>query len=156
MAFSHCAHNVRLDEEAWDRLTTWIDLNTPCHGSWSEFAPIADSTVGPQRERRLAMRKLYGGLVADDEELLRVSQRYQGRHLSLRDVHIAGRGYACTKTLTSASSWVGGPKDAQSGIGMPQLRYRKGSCSAAVGGASYLCPYLTGPQTTNALPDELS
>jgi len=27
-------HNVRLDEEAWDRLYTWIDLGAPDHGSW--------------------------------------------------------------------------------------------------------------------------
>jgi formylglycine-generating enzyme required for sulfatase activity len=29
-------HNVRLDAEAWDRLITWIDLNVPRHGTWTE------------------------------------------------------------------------------------------------------------------------
>ena len=65
-------HNVRLDDEAWDRLITWIDLNAPCHGSWSEFTPIKDSTVGPQRQRRLALRKLYGGIVDDGEDVVPV------------------------------------------------------------------------------------
>ncbi len=65
-------HNVHLDDEAWDRLITWIDLNAPCHGSWSEFTPIQDSTVGPQRQRRLALRKLYGGIVDDGEDVVLV------------------------------------------------------------------------------------
>ncbi|TKG89847.1 formylglycine-generating enzyme family protein [Puteibacter caeruleilacunae] len=29
-------HNVELDEEAWSRLITWIDLNVPDKGSWTE------------------------------------------------------------------------------------------------------------------------
>ena len=29
-------HQVKLDDEAWDRLYTWIDLNVPDHGTWTE------------------------------------------------------------------------------------------------------------------------
>ena len=58
-------HNVQLDAEAWDRLVTWIDLNAPCHGTWSEFTHI----TGNQRERRVELRRLYGGLVEDGEQL---------------------------------------------------------------------------------------
>ncbi|MCP4642713.1 MAG: formylglycine-generating enzyme family protein [bacterium] len=29
-------HGVRLSDEAWDRLITWIDLNAPFHGTWKE------------------------------------------------------------------------------------------------------------------------
>ncbi len=29
-------HRVQLDDEAWDRLYTWIDLNVPDHGTWTE------------------------------------------------------------------------------------------------------------------------
>ncbi|MBI4664671.1 MAG: SUMF1/EgtB/PvdO family nonheme iron enzyme [Verrucomicrobia bacterium] len=58
-------YDVRLDDEAWDRLITWIDLNAPCHGTWSEVARLP----GNQRERRIALRKLYGGVVEDCEEL---------------------------------------------------------------------------------------
>ena len=45
-------HGVRLDEEAWDRLATWIDLNVPCHGTWSEALPIPFD--GARRKRELA------------------------------------------------------------------------------------------------------
>ncbi len=29
-------HNVTMNPEAWDRLITWIDLNVPRHGTWTE------------------------------------------------------------------------------------------------------------------------
>ncbi len=63
-------HGVRLDAEAWDRLVTWIDLNAPCHGTWSEFTRIA----GPQRERRRVLRRLYGGVDEDPEEIPAVAR----------------------------------------------------------------------------------
>lgn len=56
---------VELDQESWDRLITWIDLNAPCHGTWSEFTPIS----GNQQERRCQLRELYGGVVEDAEEI---------------------------------------------------------------------------------------
>jgi hypothetical protein len=31
-------HGVKLDKEAWDRFITWIDLNVPFYGTWSEAA----------------------------------------------------------------------------------------------------------------------
>jgi formylglycine-generating enzyme required for sulfatase activity len=37
-------HNVQLDAEAWDRLYTWIDLNAPAHGSFSEMNPSDSAT----------------------------------------------------------------------------------------------------------------
>ena len=58
-------HGVQLDAEAWDRLTTWIDLNAPCHGTWSEVTPIG----GGQRERRIELQKLYCGVAQDAEEM---------------------------------------------------------------------------------------
>ena len=58
-------HGVQLDAEAWDRLITWIDLNAPCHGTWSEFTRIS----GPQRERRCELQELYGGIVEDHEAM---------------------------------------------------------------------------------------
>ena len=56
-------HGVELDDEARDRLITWIDLNCPYHGTWGE--EIADP--GVQRQRRRELLKLYGGY-ADDPE----------------------------------------------------------------------------------------
>ncbi|MCX5685518.1 MAG: SUMF1/EgtB/PvdO family nonheme iron enzyme, partial [Planctomycetota bacterium] len=58
-------YGVALDREAWERLYTWIDLNAPCHGTWGEMVPIP----AKQRERRLALRKLYGGPLDDWEEI---------------------------------------------------------------------------------------
>ena len=61
-------YGVELDGEAWDRLITWIDLNTPCHGTWSELTGITDN----QQARRHALRRLYGGVDEDAEESLGV------------------------------------------------------------------------------------
>lgn len=58
-------HSVDLDREAWDRLITWIDLNAPCHGSWRETTRLP----GNQRERRRTLRRLYGGVDEDPEEI---------------------------------------------------------------------------------------
>ncbi|HUT34879.1 MAG TPA: SUMF1/EgtB/PvdO family nonheme iron enzyme [Planctomycetota bacterium] len=49
-------HNgVKLDAEAWDRLYTWIDLNVPCHGTWTEHRGNIEKIV----QRRLEMRTKY-------------------------------------------------------------------------------------------------
>ena len=58
---------VQLDPEAWDRLITWIDLNTPYHGTWHEI--IGMGRVQAQRDRRRAMDKLYAGLDEDPEAI---------------------------------------------------------------------------------------
>jgi formylglycine-generating enzyme required for sulfatase activity len=59
-------HNVQLDEEAWDRFYSWIDLNAPCHGTWSEFVKISNS----QRDKRRELQRLYGGIDSDPEEVV--------------------------------------------------------------------------------------
>ncbi|MDP6635915.1 MAG: SUMF1/EgtB/PvdO family nonheme iron enzyme [Phycisphaerae bacterium] len=58
-------NNVKLDAEAWDRIITWIDLNTPAHGSWLEV--VGERPVSNQRARRLAMLKLYASIDDDLE-----------------------------------------------------------------------------------------
>lgn len=58
-------HDVQLDREAWDRLLTWIDLNAPYHGSWSE--------AGANKEilaRRKELRKEYAGDTYDPENIV--------------------------------------------------------------------------------------
>ena len=47
-------HNVKLDDESWDRLYTWMDLNAVFKGSWSECG--ADQAI---LKRRMELRKLY-------------------------------------------------------------------------------------------------
>ncbi|TWU36488.1 Serine/threonine-protein kinase pkn1 [Novipirellula aureliae] len=58
-------HNVELDQEAWERLITWIDLNAPYHGTWSEAG--ANATV---LERRKELRRMYDLVSYDPEEIL--------------------------------------------------------------------------------------
>jgi formylglycine-generating enzyme required for sulfatase activity len=45
-------YGVDLDAESWDRLVTWIDLNAPYHGTWSEIVgvPATRDTVARRRE----------------------------------------------------------------------------------------------------------
>jgi len=59
-------HNgVRLDEQAWDRIVTWIDLNAPCHGTWHDVHPPPTDA----HQRRMALRKRYGGPPWDPEHV---------------------------------------------------------------------------------------
>jgi len=58
-------HGVKLDEEAWQRIYTWIDLNVPCHGRWSDVAEIPFQGA----KRRMELAKLYAGLEEDPEQL---------------------------------------------------------------------------------------
>ncbi|MCX5682090.1 MAG: formylglycine-generating enzyme family protein, partial [Planctomycetota bacterium] len=56
-------YGVQVDAEGWDRLYTWIDLNVPDHGTWSEFRKIA----GNGHERRMELAKQYAGMDLDPE-----------------------------------------------------------------------------------------
>jgi formylglycine-generating enzyme required for sulfatase activity len=50
-------HGVKLDPDAWDRLTTWIDLNAPCHGTWQEI--VGAEKTANDHQRRRDLRTLY-------------------------------------------------------------------------------------------------
>ena len=86
-------HGVRLDEEAWDRLVTWIDMNAPAYGTWLEIPTVRDReryvkqpteffNVGMRplpvreiehyRQRRIEFLRRYGG-VDDDPEAVPAS-----------------------------------------------------------------------------------
>jgi len=56
---------VKLDEEAWDRLVTWIDLNVPDHGTWGEDGPIPAN----YHQRRIDMRTKYANRPEDPEAI---------------------------------------------------------------------------------------
>ena len=83
-------HNVRLDEEAWDRLVTWIDMNAPAYGTWLEIPTVRNreqyvkqppeffsSGLRPSpvdeiehfRQRRMELLRRYGG-PGDDPEAI--------------------------------------------------------------------------------------
>jgi formylglycine-generating enzyme required for sulfatase activity len=55
-------HNVKLDKAAWDHIITWIDLNAPRHGTWTEAG--ANKKI---LDRRLELRKIYAGVDTNPE-----------------------------------------------------------------------------------------
>jgi formylglycine-generating enzyme required for sulfatase activity len=58
-------HNVELDEESWDRLITWIDINVPAYGTFHEVQKIPSNF----ERRRYECRKKYS-LVDEDIEAI--------------------------------------------------------------------------------------
>jgi len=58
-------HGVELDDEAWDRLVTWIDLNVPDHGTWHEHR---GGNHSDREARRLEMRTLFANRPENPEE----------------------------------------------------------------------------------------
>lgn len=60
-------HSVTLDDEAWDRLNTWIDLNTPFHGTWKEI--VGEDVIRDRAERRRELFKKYANLEVDYETI---------------------------------------------------------------------------------------
>jgi len=63
-------HDVKLDAESWDRLITWIDLNTPFHGTWTEN--VGRKRMGNLVERRRDLMKRYAGIsgITEDPDAL--------------------------------------------------------------------------------------
>ena len=62
-------HNVKLTDEEWDRLVTWMDLNVPYWGTWTE------ETGGKERvvkvlERRKEMARKWAGDSFDPEKVV--------------------------------------------------------------------------------------
>ncbi len=51
-------YGVELDKEAWDRINTWIDLNVPYRGQWTN--PVYE-------KRRLELQKLYADVDVNPE-----------------------------------------------------------------------------------------
>jgi formylglycine-generating enzyme required for sulfatase activity len=61
-------YGVQLDRESWDRLVTWIDLNAPAHGTWTEIC--GPQRVAHQQQRRRELRARYTGRDEDPETIL--------------------------------------------------------------------------------------
>ena len=57
-------HGVALDAEDWDRLITWIDLNAPYHGRWSD---LAGEPARRLEEVRAERRARYLGVAENHE-----------------------------------------------------------------------------------------
>jgi formylglycine-generating enzyme required for sulfatase activity len=63
-------YEVDLSAEAWDRLITWIDLNAPAHGTWSEVVghlPDKAKLVATGAARRRELHRRYAGIDEDPE-----------------------------------------------------------------------------------------
>lgn len=56
---------VRLCEEAWDRLITWIDFNAPYHGRWQSI--VGCEVAFAKEATRARRRELYAGLTENHE-----------------------------------------------------------------------------------------
>lgn len=65
-------YDVKLDAESWDRLITWIDLNTPAQGTWHEV--VGWELVAQQRDRRREMLKRYAGIDEDPEAVIETAK----------------------------------------------------------------------------------
>lgn len=63
--------NVQLDNEEWSRLITWIDLNVPDHGTWTE--QTKERTFSDSYNQRLRFRKLYANVKDDPESILPIA-----------------------------------------------------------------------------------
>ena len=70
-------YGVRLDPESIDRLTVWIDFNSPFHGTWSgreDAAPGVDVSMWDtdhQATRRRELARKYANLDDDPEAIIR-------------------------------------------------------------------------------------
>jgi formylglycine-generating enzyme required for sulfatase activity len=91
---------VRLDEESWDRLITWIDLNCPYHGTWG-----AIDRPGKQVQRRRDLLRLYAG-VEDDPEVIRPGE-FTALKTARKEPQPAGgaASVASNAARLSASGW---------------------------------------------------
>jgi formylglycine-generating enzyme required for sulfatase activity len=61
-------YGVNLDNESWERLITWIDLNAPYHGTWCEIA--GESAVKPIAARKRELLRRYAGVDDDPEAIV--------------------------------------------------------------------------------------
>ncbi|MCL2349463.1 MAG: SUMF1/EgtB/PvdO family nonheme iron enzyme [Planctomycetaceae bacterium] len=59
-------YNVKLDDDSWNRLVTWINMNAPYHGNWSDIT--GKQNVTGIAKRRLELAALYDSESIDFEE----------------------------------------------------------------------------------------
>jgi len=88
----HREFDVKLDEEAWDRLITWMDLNAPRIGTWTEAG--ANKKI---LARRLELRERYTSVSTNPEAVVNPYVRKEGvyvapeeRKLDIREVSVEG------------------------------------------------------------------
>lgn len=77
-------YNVKLDKEAWERLITWIDLNVPFHGTWTEARGRQDKI-----KRRLELRKKYAGVDFDPEKVINPYKKVEPEEMMLKQLNLS-------------------------------------------------------------------
>ncbi|MGL6193440.1 MAG: SUMF1/EgtB/PvdO family nonheme iron enzyme, partial [Thermoguttaceae bacterium] len=70
-------YGVELDPQSWEKIVTWIDMNTPYHGSWSEI--LGKQRVEHIAKRRLDLLDLYGGAIVDFEDIVDTGVSVEGK-----------------------------------------------------------------------------
>ncbi|HUW61875.1 MAG TPA: SUMF1/EgtB/PvdO family nonheme iron enzyme [Candidatus Bathyarchaeia archaeon] len=81
-------HGVNLDPESWDRINTWIDLNAPFHGTWSE---IGGESVAKTAERRRELMKKYANLDVDQEAIVATEIKLLPQKRAAKKIPVATR-----------------------------------------------------------------
>ena len=97
-------YNVQLDNEAWERLITWIDLNGPCHGTWGEVSPIPDRAD----ERRRELNRLFGGPKDNPERIPQIHR------LSIKPIKPEPMPVMKAAYITQRSDWYSSLRHQQS------------------------------------------
>jgi formylglycine-generating enzyme required for sulfatase activity len=120
-------YGVRLDAESRDRLVTWIDLNAPAHGTWTEIC--GENRVAQQQKRRRDLRIRYTNRDDDPETILTA---YHAP--ALRTLGIGAKYMAAGKPPAACDTPPGWPFTAA------EARRRQ----EAAGAASLSIPLATG------------
>jgi len=62
-------YNVKLNDEAQEKLITWIDMNVPRHGTWTEAPKGRDSNIQQSLKRRAEAKKEYAYIDNNPEKI---------------------------------------------------------------------------------------
>ncbi len=73
---------IRMDEESWSRIFTWIDLNGPCHGTWNDIYNLP--IPGLPDQRRWELSQIYGG-PAINPEMIPASDPYDETPVTFKE-----------------------------------------------------------------------
>ncbi len=143
-------HGVKLDREGWDRLNTWIDLNTPAHGTWSEV--VGPAHVAHQRKRRMEMDRRYAGIDVDPEAPL-AGRPYRPTISAAAPLSHIPTDRVAVRTAPAQASVPHAPVtfDLGAGARLTMVRVPGGTLNAVSGGSEPMRPFLIGKyEITNA------
>ncbi len=116
-------YGVKLDAEAWDRLITWIDLNAPAHGTWTEI--VGPQKVANQRDRRREMLKLYAGIDEDPEAIIETAaMQWKPEPATMPRISVKMAPSSVLATVASSAPAIRPERRVELGNGLSPLRLR--------------------------------